>query len=52
MYGVGISREGSALDMAIELDIVNKAVLGSLTMESGWDKVVKNVKTMLKDIQI
>ena len=34
MYGEGISREGEILDMASELDIVQRAVLGILIMKN------------------
>lgn len=34
MYGEGISREGEILDMASELDIVQRAVLGTLIMKN------------------
>lgn len=49
MYGVGISREGSALDMAIELDIVNKSGAWFSYNGERLGQGRENVKTMLKD---
>lgn len=49
MYGVGISREGSALDMAIELDIVNKSGAWFSYNGERLGQGRENVKAMLKD---
>jgi len=49
MYGVGISREGSVLDMAIELEIINKSGAWFSYNGERLGQGRENVKTMLKD---
>ncbi|MGR5913932.1 hypothetical protein ACT7DA_11315 [Bacillus pacificus] len=52
MYGEGISREGEILDMASELDIVQKSGVSTLIMKNAWDKGRENSKQFLKKIRI
>lgn len=49
MYGEGISRVGSALDMAIELDIINKSGAWFSYQGERLGQGRENVKSMLKD---
>ena len=49
MYGVGISREGSVLDMAIELEIINKSGAWFSYNGERLGQGRENVKMMLKD---
>jgi recombination protein RecA len=49
MYGVGISREGSVLDMAIELEIINKSGAWFSYNGERLGQGRENVKNMLKD---
>ncbi len=49
IYGEGISRVGSALDMAIELDIINKSGAWFSYQGERLGQGRENVKSMLKD---
>ena len=39
MYGEGVSREAGLLDCGVEIGVVEKSGIGSVTVRTGWDKV-------------
>ena len=51
MYGEGISKTGELLDMAVENDLVDRAVPGTHMVANVLGKVVKMLKSGLRNIQ-
>ena len=49
MFGKGISKEGDILDLAVGLNLVNRAEPGLLTMARRSDRDVKNAKKYLAE---
>ena len=49
MYGEGISKTGEILDLAVEFEIVKKAVLGLVMVKQNLGQGRDAVKVLIKD---